>query len=94
MPGGLQYRGEYLVAVGAELAALHGPALASDTRGIAAPEHWIDLVRDHTIAAMMREVREDLAALGVVQEVFTSERALVATGAADATDRAPARRTG
>ena len=83
VPGGLQYRGEYLIAVGAELAAAHGPALASDTRGIAAPEHWIDLVRAHTIAAMMRAVREDLAALGVVQEVFTSERALVQSGAAD-----------
>ena len=84
VPGGLQYRGDYLVAVGAELAAVHGSALATEAGGIAAPERWIDIVRDHTIAAMMRAVREDLAALGVAQDVFTSERALVETGAADA----------
>ncbi|MBW4091998.1 MAG: arginine--tRNA ligase [Proteobacteria bacterium] len=84
VPGGLQYRGEYLIPVGAELAAAHGPALATAGGGIAAPERWIDIVRDHTIAAMMRAVREDLAALGVAQDVFTSERALVETGAADA----------
>jgi arginyl-tRNA synthetase len=84
VPGGLQYRGEYLIPVGAELAAAHGPALATAGRGIAAPERWIDIVREHTIAAMMRAVREDLAALGVAQDVFTSERALVETGAADA----------
>jgi len=32
----------------------------------------------------MRETREDLAMLGVHQDIFTSERALVETGAADA----------
>ena len=83
VPGGLQYRGEYLVPVGAELAAHHGPALATATRGIAAPESWIDTVRDFTIAAMMQATRDDLAALGVAQDVFSSERALVDSGAAD-----------
>jgi arginyl-tRNA synthetase len=83
IPGGLQYRGEYLIPVGAELAALHGPALATATRGIAAPELWIDTVRDFTIAAMMQATRDDLAALGVAQDVFSSERALVDSGAAD-----------
>ncbi|MGH7043356.1 MAG: arginine--tRNA ligase [Acetobacteraceae bacterium] len=83
VPGGLQYRGDYLVAVGAELAAAHGTALAGEGRGIAAPDRWLDLVRDHAVSAMMRAVRQDLAALGVTPDVFTSERALVATGAAD-----------
>ncbi|MGC8477043.1 MAG: arginine--tRNA ligase, partial [Acetobacteraceae bacterium] len=84
VPGGLQYRGAYLVPVGEALAARHGAALATPAGTIAAPELWLDIVRDHTIAAMMEQVRADLAALGVTQEVFSSERALVASGAADA----------
>jgi arginyl-tRNA synthetase len=85
VPGGLQYRGEYLIPVGAALAAAHGSSLASATGGIAAPETWIDPVRDYTIDAMMKETYADLAQLGVHQEKFSSERALVASGAADAT---------
>jgi arginyl-tRNA synthetase len=85
VPGGLQYRGEYLVAVGAQLAAVYGAALAQPDLNIAAPEIWLDIVRDFTIDAMLAEIRADLAALGVSQDVFSSERALVASGAADAT---------
>ncbi|HVZ06545.1 arginine--tRNA ligase [Rhodopila sp.] len=84
VPGGLQYRGEYLIPVGEALARDHGAALASSTLGIAAPECWIDTVRDFTIAAMMAEVKEDLRLLGVHHDVFGSERALVASGTADA----------
>ncbi|HJS84405.1 MAG TPA: arginine--tRNA ligase [Acetobacteraceae bacterium] len=84
VPGGLQYGGDYLVPVGAELAAIHGAALATAERGIAAPEVWLSTVRDFTLAEMMREIRADLALLGVHQDVFSSERALVESGAADA----------
>jgi arginyl-tRNA synthetase len=84
VPGGLQYRGEYLIPVGAQLAQRHGATLALPDRGIAAPEVWLDTVRNVTIDAMLLEIRADLAALGVAQEVFSSERALVASGAADA----------
>jgi arginyl-tRNA synthetase len=84
VPGGLQYRGEYLIVVGEQLAAIHGASLALPDLGIAAPEVWLDIVRDFTIDAMLAEIREDLATLGVTQEVFSSERALVASGAADA----------
>ena len=83
VPGGLQYRGDYLVPVGEELARTHGPALATPDRQIAAPELWFDTVRDFTIDAMMRAMKEDLAALGIHQEVFSSERALVEAGAPD-----------
>ena len=55
--------------------------------GIAAPEVWLDIVRDFTIAAMMQEIREDLHLLGVDQDVFSSERALIDSGAVDAVDR-------
>jgi arginyl-tRNA synthetase len=85
VPGGLQYRGEYLIPIGAQLAAMHGTALAQPDLGIAAPDVWLDVVRDYTVDAMMAEVRVDLAALGVAQDVFTSERTLIASGAADAT---------
>jgi arginyl-tRNA synthetase len=85
VPGGLQYRGEYLIPIGGQLAAMYGTTLAEPDLGIAAPDRWLDIVRDHTIDAMMSEVRTDLKALGVDQDVFTSERALVASGAADAT---------
>jgi arginyl-tRNA synthetase len=84
VPGGLQYRGEYLVPVGEQLTKTYGASLALPDRGIAAPEVWLDIVRDFTIGAMLGEIRDDLHALGVTQEIFSSERALVASGAADA----------
>ena len=83
VPGGLQYRGEYLIPVGAKLAAEHGTALASGDLGIAEPSLWLDLVRDTAIAEMMASIREDLAMLGVQPDVFTSERGLVEQGAVD-----------
>ena len=83
VPGGLQYRGDYLIPVGQSLAQAHGVALATSDKTIAAPDVWLDIVRDFTIDAMMRDVREDLALLGIQQDVFTSERVLVASGAAD-----------
>jgi len=84
VPGGLQYRGDYLIPVGEQLAALHGTSLAQPDGTIAAPELWLDVVRDFTIAAMMRDMREDLHLLGVDQDVFASERAIVESGAVDA----------
>jgi arginyl-tRNA synthetase len=84
VPGGLQYKGEYLVAVGQTLAAKFQASLATPDLGIASPEHWLDTVKDLTIDAMMTEVREDLRLLGVQQDIYSSERKLVTTGAADA----------
>ncbi len=83
VPGGLQYRGDYLVPVGEALAAAHGAALAGPDATPAEPEVWLDTVRDTAISMMMAAIREDLAALGVVHDVFTSERALLASGAAE-----------
>jgi arginyl-tRNA synthetase len=83
VPGGLQYRGDYLIPIGALLAEQYGASLALPDGGIAAPEVWLDIVRDFTIDSMLQEIREDLATLGVTQDVFSSERALVASGAAD-----------
>jgi len=85
VPGGLQYRGEYLIPIGEELAVEFGPALADPGGEVAAPHVWLDIVRDFTIAQMMRGIREDLALLGVAQDLYFSERSLVDSGAADAT---------
>jgi arginyl-tRNA synthetase len=85
VPGGLQYRGEYLIPIGEELAVEFGGALADPGGEVAAPHIWLDIVREFTIAQMMRGVREDLALLGVAQDVFFSERSLIESGAADAT---------
>ncbi len=84
VPGGLQYGGEYLVPVGEALAAAHGAALAGPGLTIADPDLWLEEVREFTVARMNASIRDDLAALGVHFDVFSSERALVASGAVDA----------
>ena len=83
-PGGLQYMGEYLVPIGAGLAAEYGDRLAGPGLSVAPVEAWFVLVRDYAIAAMLAEIHEDLALLGVRHDVFSSERALLESGATDA----------
>jgi arginyl-tRNA synthetase len=85
VPGGLQYRGDYLVPVGEALKAAHGDSLAAPGAHVGPVEAWLPIVRDTALAMMMESIREDLALLGVEQDVFSSERALVEAGAADAT---------
>ncbi len=76
IPAGL-YPGDYLVPVGKALAEEFGKGLK------AMPEaEWMPLVKERAIAAMMAMIREDLAALNVVHDVFFSERSLHADGAA------------
>ena len=83
VPGGLQYRGDYLIEVGEALAAAHGGGLATADKGIAAPEVWLEIIREFALERMMASVREDLAILGVRQDVYSSERELAAGGATD-----------
>ena len=85
VPGGLQYRGDYLVPVGQALRDAHGAALAGPGGTVADAALWFDTVRAATVDAMMAGIRVDLARLGVVPDVFTSERALVEAGAPDRT---------
>ena len=80
VPGGLQYKGEYLVPVGVALRQIFKETLAETGAMPAAPSHWLDTVRDFTVEAMMSAIREDLAALGVQHDIFISERAIVAEG--------------
>jgi arginyl-tRNA synthetase len=82
IPGGLQYRGDYLVPVGEALREQYGDALAPGAMP-ADPANWIDAVRSFAVARMMEAIREDLAALGVEHDVFISEAELVRRGVAD-----------
>ncbi len=84
VPGGLQYRGDYLVPVGEALAKTHGSTLAAQGLGIADPTNWFDIIRETAVTEMMRQVREDLVLLGVDQEIYSSERELLLSGAVDA----------
>ncbi|HUE79280.1 MAG TPA: arginine--tRNA ligase [Sphingomicrobium sp.] len=72
------YPGDYLVPVGAALAAEYGGRYA------AAPEtEWLELFRTRAIAAMIALIRADLALLGIHQDRFASEAELQATGAVE-----------
>ena len=78
IPDGL-YPGEYLKEVGAAIAKRDG------ARWIDKPESdWLPEMRAFAIAALMAEIKADLETLGVHIEVYSSERALVDSGAVDA----------
>ena len=51
---------------------------------IAPQASWFGLVRDFAVATLLAEIKEDLAVLGVRHDVFSSERALLESGATDA----------
>lgn len=78
IPAGL-YPGEYLSDVGRALAARDGDRWLRIDEAEA-----LTAIRDFAISEIMETIRDDLLALGVDIEVFTSERALVASGAVEA----------
>lgn len=73
--GGLQYGGAYLIPIGEALAEAYGDKYVD-----AAEDNWLQLFRDFAVARMMDMIRDDLAALGVRHEVFSSERQFVEGG--------------
>jgi len=77
IPEGL-YPGEYLKPVGAKIAAEEGARWHN-----ADEDEWLAPIRAKAIDAMMDLIREDLGALGIKHDVFTSERALVEAGRVD-----------
>ena len=77
IPDGL-YPGAYLKDVGAAIAKRDG------ARWIDKPEaDWLPEMRAFAIATLMAGIRADLDTLGVHIEVFSSERALLDSGAVD-----------
>ncbi len=74
IPEGL-YPGDYLKPVGQALAAAYGDKL------LKMPEaEWLPIVRAKAIAMMMDEIKGDLAALNIRNDVFFSERSLIEGG--------------
>lgn len=78
IPEGL-YPGDYMKPVGQALADAHGRDLFQRPE----PEQ-VAIAREKSVAMMMDLIREDLAAAGIRQEVFSSERAIVEAGGVDA----------
>lgn len=77
IPEGL-YPGDYLKPVGAALANEFGDRYAS------APEaDWLALFRRRTVDCMIALIKADLALLGIHHDLFASEAAVKAAGAAD-----------
>ncbi|MBC8037399.1 MAG: arginine--tRNA ligase, partial [Rhizobiales bacterium] len=70
IPAGL-YPGEYLKPVGAALAREFGRSLLDLDEA-----QWLPVVRERAIAMMMDLIRNDLAALNIHQDVFSSEKSL------------------
>lgn len=74
IPEGL-YPGEYLIPLGQQIAKDEGKVWLDKPEA-----EWLPHFRKTAIDAMMALIREDLQALGVKHDVFTSERGLVETG--------------
>lgn len=74
IPEGL-YPGEYLKALGAQLADQHGSSLLEMDEA-----EWLPILKEAAISAMLELIRSDLDKLGVVHDVFFSERSLTADG--------------
>ncbi|MDV7338768.1 arginine--tRNA ligase [Terasakiella sp. A23] len=77
IPEGL-YPGDYLVGVGEKLKETFG-----DKWLTAEEADYLEEIKKFSIDAMMDLIRDDLAALGVVHDVFSSEKELVDNGGVD-----------
>ncbi len=73
------YPGDYLIPVGEALKAKYGDSLLDKGEQV-----WLAEVRDFASSMMMQMIREDLAALGVRMDVYSSEKALYGTGEIEA----------
>jgi arginyl-tRNA synthetase len=73
------YPGDYLIPVGEALKAKYGDSLLEQPESV-----WLADVRSFATDMMMAMIREDLAALGVKMDVYSSEKALYGTGQIEA----------
>ena len=73
------YPGDYLIPVGTALKAKYGDSLLDQPESV-----WLADVREFSTEMMMAMIREDLAALGVTMNVYSSEKALYGTGQIEA----------
>ena len=80
IPEGL-YPGEYLIPVGQDLSAEFGEKYSK------APEsEWLALFRTRAVAAMLIQIKADLALLGIAHDLFSSEAELQAAGKPEAAE--------
>jgi arginyl-tRNA synthetase len=75
----IMYGGDYLVPVAEALVKRDADKWAT----VEDDSVWIPVLRDFTVAYMMAVVKDDLTALGVHHDVFSSEKALVEAGKVD-----------
>ncbi|MDH2326105.1 arginine--tRNA ligase [Cereibacter sp. SYSU M97828] len=73
------YPGDYLIPVGEALKETYGTALLDKPES-----EWLVTIRDFAVRRMMAMIREDLAALNVKMDVYSSEKALYGTGKIEA----------
>jgi len=73
------YPGDYLVPVGEALKAKYGDTLLDQPEAV-----WLADLREFATQMMMQLIREDLAALNVRMDVYSSEKALYGTGLIEA----------
>ncbi len=78
IPEGL-YPGDYLIDAGRALKDAAGDKWLGKDEA-----EWLEPLRSFAVDAMMDLIRDDLAALGVEHDTFSSERALVEAGGVDA----------
>ena len=72
------YGGDYLIPVGQQLAERYGQQWFDNDE-----QSWLPVFRDFTVDAMMQRIKQDLSALNIHHDVFTSEKALVEAGKID-----------
>jgi len=80
IPEGL-YPGNYLVPVGAALAAEFGDRYAASPEG-----EWLDVFRARAVGAMLAMIKDDLALLGIHHDLFASEAELQSAGKPEAAE--------
>ncbi len=73
------YPGDYLIPVGEALKAKYGTSLLDQPEQV-----WLADIREFASDMMMQMIRDDLAALNVKMDVYSSEKALYGTGKIEA----------
>lgn len=72
------YPGEYLRPIAAQMAEREGNVWIDK-----AEDQWIEHFQQEAVAAMLAIIREDLRSLGVIIDVFTSEKNILSSGLLD-----------
>lgn len=73
------YPGDYLIPVGEALKAKYGDSLLDKAEQV-----WLADIREFATQMMLQMIRDDLAALGVQMDVYSSEKSLYGTGKIEA----------